>query len=1133
MLFAQKGGLAATKSTDENKRVSSRLGKLWRSLSTTDKEPYQRKAAEAAALHRKKYPDDVYYAREARRRKQEEHRAKDVTGKFEKDSSGDQEQQPNTSPAAAQGRVTMVFQQQYHPPSTQRNKCRATNQRVSSKQWLSLSATNKEPYQRKAAEAAAVHQRKYPDYMYNSSETRRHKEPERRAKVARELENDNSRDQEQQPNTSQAAAVHRRKYPEYVYNSSDTRRRNLQEHRSKEVASKLENGSYGVQEQQPSPSEDATTHRRKYPDYVYNSSETRRRKELELIAKEVASELENDSARDQEQQPSTYESSAIHRRKYPDYVYNSSETRRRKEQERRAKFASKLENDNSRDQEQQPNTFEAAAVHRRSYPDYVYNSSETRRRKLQVHRAKEVVSKLENDDAGDQQQQPRTSEDSAVHRRRYPDYVYNSSETRQRKLQEYRAKEVASKLESDGSGDQEQQPSTSDDSAVHRRKYPDYMYNSSETRRRKFQEYRAKEVASKLENDGSGEQEQLPSTSEDSAVHRMKYTDYVYNSSETRCRKLQEYRAKEVASNLENDGSGDQEQQSSTSDDSAVHRRKYPDYMYNSSETRRRKFQEYRAKEVASKLENDSSRDQEQQPSTYESSAVHRKKYPDYVYNSSETRRRQEQERKTKEVASKLENDGSGDQEQQPSTSEAAAVHRRKYPDQVYNSRETRRCKEQKRRAKEVASELENDRLRDQEQQPSTSEAAAVHRRKYPDYVYNSSETRRRKLQVHRAKEVASKLENDSSRDQEQQLSTYEASAVHRKKYPDYVYNSSETRRRQEQERKTKEVASKLENDGSGDQEQQPSTSEAAAVHRRKYPDYVYNSSETRRRKLQVHRAKDDAGDQQQQPRTSEDAAVHRRKYSDYVYNSSETRRRKEQERRAKEVASKLENDSSRDQEQQPSTSEDSAVHRKKYPDYVYNSSETRRRQEQEHKTKEVASKLENDGSGDQEQQPSTSEAAAVHRRNYPDYVYSSSETRRRKEQEPRAKEVASKLENDSSRDHEQKPSTSEAAAVNRRKFPDYVYNSSEIRRRWSRSEGPRRFPANSRTTVPGIRSRNRDLSLPRPRVEALMCSSCIRVHRHHLIRKGTNVVQQTARQQSTGQAMAVFQRYRQAALPV
>ncbi|KAH7977343.1 hypothetical protein HPB49_000715 [Dermacentor silvarum] len=146
MLFAQKGGLAAAENTDENQRVSSRLGKLWRSLSTTDKEPYQRKAVEAATLHRKKYPDDVYYAREARRRKQEEHRAKDVTGKFEKDSSGDQEQQPNTSTAAAQGRVTMVFQQQYHPPSTQRNKCRATNQRVSSKQSLSLSATNKEPY---------------------------------------------------------------------------------------------------------------------------------------------------------------------------------------------------------------------------------------------------------------------------------------------------------------------------------------------------------------------------------------------------------------------------------------------------------------------------------------------------------------------------------------------------------------------------------------------------------------------------------------------------------------------------------------------------------------------------------------------------------------------------------------------------------------------------------------------------------------------------------------------------------------------------------------------------------------------------------------------------------------------------
>ncbi|KAL1425079.1 hypothetical protein MTO96_019531 [Rhipicephalus appendiculatus] len=55
MLFAQekRRSVAAENPSENNQRVSTRLGKLWRSLSAADKEPYQRKAAEAAAVHRK------------------------------------------------------------------------------------------------------------------------------------------------------------------------------------------------------------------------------------------------------------------------------------------------------------------------------------------------------------------------------------------------------------------------------------------------------------------------------------------------------------------------------------------------------------------------------------------------------------------------------------------------------------------------------------------------------------------------------------------------------------------------------------------------------------------------------------------------------------------------------------------------------------------------------------------------------------------------------------------------------------------------------------------------------------------------------------------------------------------------
>lgn len=120
MLFAQEKRrlVAAENPNENNQRVSSRLGKLWRSLSAADKEPYQRKAAEAAAVHRRRYPDYVYNPREARRRKEQERRAKAIAGKVKEDTSADPEVEPTPSASAAQGPSTPEFQHLPHPPQS-------------------------------------------------------------------------------------------------------------------------------------------------------------------------------------------------------------------------------------------------------------------------------------------------------------------------------------------------------------------------------------------------------------------------------------------------------------------------------------------------------------------------------------------------------------------------------------------------------------------------------------------------------------------------------------------------------------------------------------------------------------------------------------------------------------------------------------------------------------------------------------------------------------------------------------------------------------------------------------------------------------------------------------------------------
>ncbi|KAH7983767.1 hypothetical protein HPB52_014126 [Rhipicephalus sanguineus] len=70
MQFAQekRRSLADEKANEANQRMC----RLWCSLSVAAKKSYHRKAAEAAAVHRRRYPDYVYCHRGARQRKKQE-----------------------------------------------------------------------------------------------------------------------------------------------------------------------------------------------------------------------------------------------------------------------------------------------------------------------------------------------------------------------------------------------------------------------------------------------------------------------------------------------------------------------------------------------------------------------------------------------------------------------------------------------------------------------------------------------------------------------------------------------------------------------------------------------------------------------------------------------------------------------------------------------------------------------------------------------------------------------------------------------------------------------------------------------------------------------------------------------------
>ncbi|XP_070396857.1 uncharacterized protein [Dermacentor albipictus] len=125
MLVAHGKRRSVAAENENNQRVSSRPGTLWRSLIVADKKLRQRKA-----VNKKKYPGYVYSPREAQWYKRQARRSKAIARKLVNGHSGDEQQQPSISVTVVQGRDTSEFQQQQHPPPPlppQGNQPRATS----------------------------------------------------------------------------------------------------------------------------------------------------------------------------------------------------------------------------------------------------------------------------------------------------------------------------------------------------------------------------------------------------------------------------------------------------------------------------------------------------------------------------------------------------------------------------------------------------------------------------------------------------------------------------------------------------------------------------------------------------------------------------------------------------------------------------------------------------------------------------------------------------------------------------------------------------------------------------------------------------------------------------------------------
>ncbi|XP_070386286.1 uncharacterized protein [Dermacentor albipictus] len=153
----KRQSVAAENPNVNNRRVNSRLGKMWRSLSVADKQPYQRKPAASADVHRRKHPECVHNPRETQRCKMQALRTKAISGKLKNGASGDQQQQASISMTVVQDRGIPEFQQQqqHPPPPPERNEWRATSAARRSDSGAAKLITRPRPSATVAATASA------------------------------------------------------------------------------------------------------------------------------------------------------------------------------------------------------------------------------------------------------------------------------------------------------------------------------------------------------------------------------------------------------------------------------------------------------------------------------------------------------------------------------------------------------------------------------------------------------------------------------------------------------------------------------------------------------------------------------------------------------------------------------------------------------------------------------------------------------------------------------------------------------------------------------------------------------------------------------------------------------------------
>ncbi|KAG0429825.1 hypothetical protein HPB47_023253 [Ixodes persulcatus] len=121
MLFAQeqRRKVAAQHPQENNKRVSTLLGQLWRDLPKDQMELYHQRANDVASEHRQRYPDYVYNPREARQRKAEERRAKQLALELKRSMSASvaerRRQQARVKASRAQPIVKRTKRAHAHP----------------------------------------------------------------------------------------------------------------------------------------------------------------------------------------------------------------------------------------------------------------------------------------------------------------------------------------------------------------------------------------------------------------------------------------------------------------------------------------------------------------------------------------------------------------------------------------------------------------------------------------------------------------------------------------------------------------------------------------------------------------------------------------------------------------------------------------------------------------------------------------------------------------------------------------------------------------------------------------------------------------------------------------------------------